>query len=67
MPWTELTPMDRQLQFVAEAQRIAEPFVALCVRFGIAPKTGYKWLARYVDARNRYSLRVGPPFSRADD
>src|SRR5690349_7691770 len=47
MPWTELTPMDHRLQFVAEAQRSAEPFVALCARFGIAPKTGYKWLARY--------------------
>jgi transposase InsO family protein len=39
--------MDHRLQFVAEAQRIAEPFVTLCARFGIAPKTGYKWLARY--------------------
>jgi transposase InsO family protein len=39
--------MDSRLQFVAEAKRTDEPFVALCARHGIAPKTGYKWLARY--------------------
>jgi transposase InsO family protein len=39
--------MDHRLQFVAEARRTAEPFTALCARHGIAPKTGYKWLARY--------------------
>jgi len=47
VPWTEATPMDSRLQFVAEATRTDEPFVALCARHGIAPKTGYKWLARY--------------------
>ena len=47
MPWTEATPMDHRLQFVAEAQRTDESFVTLCARYGIAPKTGYKWLARY--------------------
>jgi len=47
VPWTEATPMDSRLQFVAEAKRTDEPFVALCARHGIAPKTGYKWLARY--------------------
>ena len=47
MPWLEATPMDHRLQFVAEARRTDESFTALCARFGIAPKTGYKWLARY--------------------
>ncbi|MFL5577905.1 MAG: IS481 family transposase [Gemmatimonadaceae bacterium] len=47
MPWNETTPMDQRLQFVADAQRTDEPFAALCARVGIAPKTGYKWLARY--------------------
>jgi len=42
VPWTEATPMDSRLQFVAEAKRTDEPFVALCARHGIAPKTGYK-------------------------
>lgn len=47
MPWTEATPMDSRLQFVAEARRTDEPFTTLCARHGITPKTGYKWLARY--------------------
>lgn len=47
MPWTEATPMDHRLQFVAEAKRTDESFTALCARYGVAPKTGYKWLARY--------------------
>lgn len=48
MPWLEATPMDHRLQFVAEARRTDESFRALCARYGVAPKTGYKWLARYV-------------------
>lgn len=50
MPWSERTPMDQRLQFVADAERLevlGEPFTALCARYGIAPKTGYKVLARY--------------------
>ena len=47
MPWLEATPMEHRLQFVAEARRTDESFTALCARYGIAPKTGYKWLARY--------------------
>lgn len=47
MPWPEATPMDHRLQFVAEARRTDESFTALCARYGVAPKTGYKWLARY--------------------
>ncbi|HEY0779517.1 MAG TPA: IS481 family transposase [Gemmatirosa sp.] len=39
--------MDHRLQFVAAARRTDEAFTALCARFGIAPKTGSKWLARY--------------------
>ena len=47
MPWTEVTPMDHRLQFVAEARRTDESFAALCARYGVAPRTGYKWVARY--------------------
>jgi transposase-like protein len=47
VPWTEATPMDHRLQFVAEARRTDESFTALCARYGVAPKTGDKWLARY--------------------
>jgi hypothetical protein len=39
--------MDHRLQFVAEAQRTDESFTAPSARYGVAPKTGYEWLARY--------------------
>lgn len=34
-------------EFVELADRRHEPFVALCARFGVSRKTGYKWLNRY--------------------
>jgi transposase-like protein len=47
MPWSEITPMDQRLQFIADVQRQADTMRALCARYGISRKTGYKWLARY--------------------
>lgn len=34
-------------EFVELADQRHEPFVALCARFGVSRKTGYKWLNRY--------------------
>jgi transposase InsO family protein len=39
--------MDDRLCFVAACLRDEEPMGALCARFGISRKTGYKWLDRY--------------------
>jgi putative transposase len=47
MPWTERTPMDDRLCFIAACLRDEEPMRVLCARFGISRKTGHKWLARY--------------------
>jgi putative transposase len=47
MPWSETRPMDERLRFVVEAVRGEEFFRALCARYGIQPKTGYKWLRRF--------------------
>jgi putative transposase len=47
MPWTERTLMDDRLCFIAACLRDEEPMGALCARFGISRKTGYKWLERY--------------------
>ena len=47
MPWSETTPMDERLQFVADVRREREDMAVLCRRYGISRKTGYKWLARY--------------------
>ena len=34
-------------EFVELAEKKEDPFAALCARFGISRKTGYKWLNRY--------------------
>ena len=47
MPWSETRPMDERLRFVVEAERGEEFFRVLCARYGIQPKTGYKWLRRF--------------------
>ena len=47
MPWSETTPMDERLQFVADVLGELDDTSALCRRRGISRKTGYKWLARY--------------------
>jgi putative transposase len=47
MPWSETRPMNERLRFVVEAERGEEFFRALCARYGIQPKTGYKWLRRF--------------------
>lgn len=40
--------MNQRLQFIAAVEADAdEPLSALCERFGISRKTGYKWIARY--------------------
>lgn len=34
-------------EFVNSAQKRDEPFTAVCARFGVSRKTGYKWLNRF--------------------
>lgn len=47
MPWKKVTEMSLKLEFIRFAIQAAEPFSALCHRFKISPKTGYKLLHRY--------------------
>ncbi|HJU16765.1 MAG TPA: IS481 family transposase [Stellaceae bacterium] len=49
MPWKETWTMDERLMFIGECLRGELPMTALCERYGISRKTGYKWLARYQD------------------
>lgn len=42
MPWNEISPMDERCQFVADVRRAHESMTALCDRYGISRKTGYK-------------------------
>ncbi len=47
MPWTELSVMDQREEFVRLASAPGANKKALCRRFGISRKTGYKVLRRY--------------------
>ena len=46
MPWSEVSVMDLRLEFVMLAEQPGANVSALCRRFGISRKTGYKWLGR---------------------
>jgi transposase InsO family protein len=47
MPWKETDVRSERIGFVVEALRGEESVSALCQRYGVSRKTGYKWLARY--------------------
>lgn len=46
MPWTEVSVMDQRREFVRLVEQGGTGHVELCRRFGISPKTGYKWRGR---------------------
>lgn len=47
MPFEVSTIMERRLEFVVLATHEGANIRALCRQFGITPKTGYTWIARY--------------------
>ena len=47
MCWRETCAVDERMRFVLALERHEEAFAALCRRFGVSRKTGYKWLERY--------------------
>lgn len=47
MPWEERTPMAERKRFIEDVERGEESMAALCRRYGVSRKTGYKWLKRY--------------------
>jgi hypothetical protein len=48
MPWKDVDMMTLRQEFTALAQQEGVNFSALCTRFGISRKTGYKWLERSI-------------------
>ena len=50
MPWAEVTRVSLREEFVQLALQSGVNRRELCRRFGIAPKTAYKWLARHATA-----------------
>ena len=47
MPWKKTEPVNERMKFIVAQQSDAFSMTALCERFGISRKTGYKWLKRY--------------------
>jgi putative transposase len=47
MVWRATCAMEERMRFVMAAVENEEPFAALCRRFGVSRRIGYKWLERY--------------------
>jgi len=47
MPWSEFTPMDQKILFIADVQRGVLSIAELARRYGISRKTAYKWIERF--------------------
>jgi putative transposase len=50
MGWKETCAVDERMRFVMAVEEQEEGFAAVCRRFGVSRKTGYKWLGRYREA-----------------
>jgi putative transposase len=46
MPWKEICRMEERMSFLVQVNESDESFAALCRRYGISRKTGYKWVDR---------------------
>lgn len=57
MPWQERSTLSLRREFVELACQPGANTRALCRRFEISPKTGYKWLNRYAQAMSAEALR----------
>lgn len=47
MPWAQTDPMTERLRFVTALRKRKSTFRSVCAAFGVAPKTGYKWLHQF--------------------
>ncbi len=56
MPWLETAPVEERIQFVHDALSDRFTMAALCARYGVSRRIGYKWLARY-EAEGRRGLK----------
>ena len=50
MPFAETHVMEERKRFIEEAHRSVRSFAAVCDRYGISRKTGYKWMDRWRQA-----------------
>ena len=47
MGWTETCAVEERMHFVVAVQKHEESFAAVCRRFGVSRRVGYKWLERF--------------------
>jgi transposase InsO family protein len=47
MPWARTDTVSERLRFVTALRKRRTTFKSLCTAFGVAPKTGYKWLHQF--------------------
>src|SRR2546421_11783421 len=47
MPWAQMDPTSERLRFLAALRKRKSTFRSLCAAFGVAAKTGYKWLHQF--------------------
>ena len=48
MPWSQTSPMNQKVLFIADHLKGSRPVVELCNEYGISRKTAYKWIERYI-------------------
>jgi transposase InsO family protein len=60
VPWRESTCMSQRREFIDEAGRRELSFSALCRKYGVSRKTGYKYLARKDAAELSRRPRTSP-------
>ena len=51
MPWEQRTVMQERERFVEDVENQVDTVTALCLRYGISRKTGYKWIKRAAEGR----------------
>ena len=47
MGWTETCAVEERMHFVVAVRKHEESFAAVCRRFGVSRRVGYKWLERF--------------------
>src|SRR5215204_1746835 len=72
MGWMETCAVDQRMRFVIAVETGEEAFAAVCRRFRVSRKAGYKWLQRYREAGvealfDRSRARLHQPHAIADE
>jgi hypothetical protein len=53
MPWKQVTIMSQRQEFVTLALKEDANLTELCIGFEISRKTGYKWIKRFLEERDK--------------